>query len=306
MATIRKLLCKDFFAGDERIHAGFYLEQRKKSMHLHEFWELSYVFEGNGTHYTCNDGIERSREIRTGDFVFMPPDVAHCMTSPAKTDGGVLRTCNLLIAPNYMAQLIAAVAAAHEFDEYALRGSLVRREPFCAQLADDSGSVYRLMLAAAHEYLHFCDGSADIIDHCLRSLLVYIVRLYERAFKKERVANTKDDAIDRVLRVIQTNFGGNLSLAFLSEHVHLSPEYLCRSFKKRTGKHLSAFIAETRIEKAKYRLRTTTWNIAAISDYCGYQSTSSFQKAFKKAVGMSAREYREKSAGIESEKMALP
>lgn len=89
-----------------------------------------------------------------------------------------------------------------------------------------------------------------------------------------------------------SNFGSNLTLDFLAEYVHLSPEYLSRYFKKHTGKNLSKFITETRIKKAKYMLRTDDQPIHEIAEYCGYTSISNFEKAFKKLTGMTAGEYR--------------
>lgn len=47
----QKFLNKDFFYTDLPYHAGFYIEHREKNMHSHEFYEISYVYEGQGTHY---------------------------------------------------------------------------------------------------------------------------------------------------------------------------------------------------------------------------------------------------------------
>lgn len=159
-------------------------------------------------------------------------------------------------------------------------------------MKDDSESVYHLLMTAAHEYKHFSDGSDEIIENSALNLLLYIIRLYEKTIKNETVTTTKNEVIDDLVKYINSNFGSNLSLDYLAEFVHLSPEYLSRYFKKCTGVNISDFIAETRIERAKYRLRTGSWSVTDISEYCGYRSISNFQKAFKKAVGMSAGEYR--------------
>jgi AraC-like DNA-binding protein len=151
-----------------------------------------------------------------------------------------------------------------------------------------------MIMTIAHEYKHFTDGSREIIQNVAESLLIYILRLYERRITNETVTTTKNEMIDDLIKYIRYNFGSNITLEFLAAYAHLSPEYLSRYFKKCTGKKLSDFITETRIEKAKYRLRTSTQTINDICEYCGYRSISNFQKAFKKAVGMSAGEYRKK------------
>ena len=103
---------------------------------------------------------------------------------------------------------------------------------------------------------------------------------------------TKNEVIDDLIKYIKSNFGSNITLDYLAAYAHLSPEYLSRYFKKCTGMNISEFITETRIEKAKFRLRTTNWSVQDIAVYCGYGSLANFHKAFKKAVGMTASEYR--------------
>ena len=282
-------LIRDFFRGNEKISAGFYMEHREINMHSHEFWEISYVYEGRGTHY-FEDG--RAEAIKEGEFIFMSPGTSHCITSPPPEKGSWVRVCNLLMTQEYIDKLKERLRSVHELDEYSLKNMIFNREPFCIHLKDDSGSVHNLLLTAAHEYRHFTGCSNEIIENSAASLLMYIIRLYEKTIKNETVTTTKNDVIDDLVKYITSNFGSNLTLGYLAEYVHLSPEYLSRYFKKCTGVKLSDFITETRIEKAKYRLRTGNWPINDICEYCGYRSTSNFQKAFKKAVGMSVGEYK--------------
>lgn len=42
-------------------------------------------------------------------------------------------------------------------------------------------------------------------------------------------------------------------------------------------------------------LRTTSYPVSDIAEYCGYASTGSFQVAFKKIIGMSPNEYRKRN-----------
>ena len=53
------------------------MEHREINMHSHESWKISYVHEGKGTHYFEDDRIE---SIKEGEFVFVSPDVSHCIT----------------------------------------------------------------------------------------------------------------------------------------------------------------------------------------------------------------------------------
>lgn len=287
---INTFLIKDYFENRKQYYADFFVEHREMNMHSHEFWEISYVYEGRGTHH-FEDG--RMEAIKEGEFIFISPGTSHCITSPPPERGSWVRVCNFLISPIYMDKLKERFLSLHELDEYSLRNSIKKTESFCIHLKDDSGSVNNFLMAAAHEYKHFSDCSEEIIENSALNLLIYITRLYEKALKNETVTTTKNEVIDDLLKYIKSNFSSSLTLNYLAAYTHLSPEYLSRYFKKCTSMNISDFITETRIEKAKFRLRTSNWSVHDIAAYCGYGSLANFHKAFKKTVGMTASEYRQ-------------
>lgn len=280
---------RDFFMPGEKVSAGYYLEQRENTLHTHEFWEISYVLEGRGEHHTGNAAPTR---IIEGDFLLISPCAAHCIISPPPERGSWVRVCNVLITPEYMNTLLQKLCSFQEFDDSAFLKSLKKQAPLCEHMTDDSGSILHMMTTLTQEYKHALAGSDRIIENELQNLLIYIVRLYENKKNGNPVAHTKKEPIDDLIKFISSNFGASLTLDFLAEYVHLSPEYLSRYFKHSTGQNLSAFIAETRIKKAKYMLRTGNQPIREIAEYCGYNSISSFEKAFKKLTGMTAGAYR--------------
>lgn len=86
----------------------------------------------------------------------------------------------------------------------------------------------------------------------------------------------------------------SLSVKDISEYVYLSASYVCTLFKSETGKTLNQYITEYRMEKAKLLLQDPRYKIADISSKVGYSDGNYFGKSFKKAVGLSPSEYREK------------
>lgn len=288
----QKLLVEDYIKEGHPYFIDFFIEHREKNLHSHEFWELSYVYEGRGTHYLANG---KSEPIKEGDFLLISPGSSHCITSPPASEGSWVRVCNFLLTQEYIDNLKKRLLTLRELDEYSLRNAVKDNTSFCIHLTDDSGSINRLMMTAAHEYKHFSDGSAEIIENTALNLFIYITRLYERMLRNENVSTTKNEVIDDLLKYINSNFGSNITLDYLAAYAHLSPAYLSRYFKKCTGMKLSDYIIHTRIEKAKYMLRTNNYSINDICLYCGYRSIGNFQKAFKKATGMTAGEYRQRN-----------
>lgn len=96
---------------------------------------------------------------------------------------------------------------------------------------------------------------------------------------------------------ISSNYSdGNLSIKDISEHVHLSSSYLCTVFKTETGQTLNQYLTNYRIEKAKQLLLDPRNKINEIAAQVGYSDCNYFGKTFKKVVGLSPSEYREKES----------
>ncbi|MGN0163009.1 MAG: helix-turn-helix domain-containing protein, partial [Candidatus Ornithomonoglobus sp.] len=274
---VTKLLDKDYFDNEKQFFADFCVEHREMNMHSHEFWEISYVYEGRGTNHTADGG---RTGIKEGEFLFISPGAEHCITSPPPEKGGWVRVCNFLMSQRYIDEVKKAFLGIDGLDEYSLRKMIADNKPFCIQIADDSGSVHNLLMTAAHEYKHFTHGSDVIIRNTSLALLISISRLYERGLKNDTTDLSRNEVIDDLLRYIKSNIGANLSLDYLAAYAHLSPSYLSRYFKKYTGKNLSDFLIEERMERAKHMLRSSSHSINDISLYCGYQTVGNFSRVF--------------------------
>lgn len=96
-------------------------------------------------------------------------------------------------------------------------------------------------------------------------------------------------------RFVQSNLGGDLSLTRLSLVVHHSPTYLSRLYKRVTGRMLSDYITEERMNKARQLLSQTTVKIQDIATQVGYEAAPQFNRSFKKAFRMTPQEYRDLS-----------
>ena len=86
-----------------------------------------------------------------------------------------------------------------------------------------------------------------------------------------------------------------LSIKDISEHVFLSTSYVCTLFKNETGHTLNQYITDYRIEKAKELLLDPRNRIGDISKNVGYADGNYFGKTFKKQVGMTPSEFRERN-----------
>ena len=86
----------------------------------------------------------------------------------------------------------------------------------------------------------------------------------------------------------------SLSVREIGDYAHLSAPYLCTYFKSETGQTLNQYLTLFRMEKAKQLLSSPRYQIADISSKVGYSNGNYFGKSFKKLMGLSPTEYREK------------
>ena len=72
----------------------------------------------------------------------------------------------------------------------------------------------------------------------------------------------------------------------------LSYKYMEEFFKKRIGMTIQQYHTNLRIHEAEKQLRTTQYSISEISGNLGFQDPLYFSNVFKKATGVSPRDYR--------------
>ncbi|MCR5268520.1 MAG: AraC family transcriptional regulator [Lachnospiraceae bacterium] len=91
---------------------------------------------------------------------------------------------------------------------------------------------------------------------------------------------------------ISENICENISVEDLSSECGISGEYLCRIFKKNTGKTLHAYIREQKLERAAYLIKHSTLSIKEIAWQLGYTNCGYFSGQFRIQYHCTPIEYR--------------
>jgi AraC-like DNA-binding protein len=97
------------------------------------------------------------------------------------------------------------------------------------------------------------------------------------------------DAMDR-------SFADGLDIEALADSVHLSRAHFIRSFRATFGETPHRYLQRRRIERAMAMLRDTDSSVTEICFDVGFSSLGSFSRTFRDVIGLSPREYRERSA----------
>lgn len=95
-------------------------------------------------------------------------------------------------------------------------------------------------------------------------------------------------------KYIEENYSKDISLDDVSRIVDISPYYFSKLFKEETGENFIEYLTNVRLENAKKLLKNSDVSIKNICADTGYSDPNYFSRIFKKQMGITPSEYRER------------
>lgn len=145
---------------------------------------------------------------------------------------------------------------------------------------------YQELYENLNHFLEECMTSREIAD----ALINYI-----SSFIKKYMENNQNDespAVRIAKRYIMENYQNDISLSSISEVVNLSSVYFSILFKKEVGINFLDYLNQYRIDISKTLLKDVKNNINEVANLSGFQNARYYSKKFKKIVGITPTEYR--------------
>lgn len=128
-------------------------------------------------------------------------------------------------------------------------------------------------------------------DEAVQKLFQALMQLCTKHEERKRSHN--DTLASKLTEYIDRHFPDpDLSLAVLAREAKNSEAYVSYFFKEQTGMNFSDYLEHVRMEEAKRLLVGSVLPVSEIAVRTGYLSLNSFSRAFKRANGVSATEYR--------------
>jgi two-component system response regulator YesN len=100
--------------------------------------------------------------------------------------------------------------------------------------------------------------------------------------------------ITRAREYIRRHFKEKLSVQDIASSVGMSESYFSHIFKKETGSNVVDFINRVKMEKAAEILENSNLKVADAASRVGIDNPNYFSVLFKKTIGISPQEYRER------------
>ena len=175
-----------------------------------------------------------------------------------------------------------------------IRGTAVLRR--IKQVAPDLAVIILTGFSSKDVAIEALKGAAD--DYVEKPVQVSkiretIARLLEKTCARgDIVTGGIDGKIERVKHFLEINSHKSVKLDDAASAVGLSPKYLSRVFRERTGKGFNDYKFEAKMEKAKGLLADTGSSINQISYALGYENPESFIRMFRRITGKTPAVYR--------------
>ena len=109
----------------------------------------------------------------------------------------------------------------------------------------------------------------------------------------EMESGGESSMVERLCEIVRHQYK-DISLQGIAKMVYLSPYYISRMFKAKTGKNFYDYVLMVRMEAAMEMLKTTDLKVYEIAERVGYRNQKNFTKIFKRFYANNPSEYRKK------------
>ena len=151
----------------------------------------------------------------------------------------------------------------------------------------------------------------DRFDYAIEAMHIKAFDYLLKPWKEERLCELIDTAIENVRSMQKTdsivhsqkdiikdyidrNYKKDISAKDVAGILGYSDVYFSKVFKQLFDDNFINYLTKIRIDRAKVLLKDVSFNIKEVGKSVGYADSNYFTKVFKRSVGMSPSEYRNK------------
>ena len=164
------------------------------------------------------------------------------------------------------------------------RGFTAPRLPFLPEL---------LPLVVAAEVLRNDPAAVDEFHELALRLAGTVCRALSDDPQPQRAPNDRDKTrVAAALRRIELDPARKLPLSELAADAAMSPFHFLRVFEQVVGVTPAQYILRTRLRRAAVELRGSTESVATIAGDCGFADLSTFNRQFRRVMGVSPNQFR--------------
>lgn len=258
-------------------------EGKNVPIHWHNDFEINLIREGEAVFQV----YQKSYRVRTGEGFLLNRNVPHSCSSPGNEH---VRYSTILVRPDFLYGDFGSDVERKCFQPF-LQNSAIP----CIYLTgfDENGKEILQKLNQVEEAFdrkRFCYELK--IKGLLCEAFAMILYGHRQELTKFVPANLQElERLEKMLNYLNMHFTEVISLQDLADQVHLSREVCCRLFKKMTGKTITGYLGEYRVNKSFSLVQSGQYSMTQITEMVGFSNPSRFASAFRKRFGCNPGEY---------------
>lgn len=261
-------------------------------LHYHPHYELVWIKKGTGIRIV-GDHIDQFKE---GDMVLIGPNLPHVWENDKIYYKGNQDLKVDVFVVHFMDDIIANLLRFPEL-------SGIRNTLSCSRQGLQIVGETNKALGEIIEQL-FRAGSIERI--------ILFLKIFQLLENTEEVfilsssdfaqffSTPQSERMRKIFEFIGKNFNRNIQIEEISNIACMSPTAFCRYFKQKTGQSFISYLNNFRLVYAQNLLNSNKYKISTVSEMCGFQDISYFNRTFKQKNRMTPTEYIQ-SMGFRSE-----
>ena len=245
-------------------------EGKNVPIHWHNDLEINLIREGEAVFQV----YQKSYRVRTGEGFLLNRNVPHSCSSPGNEH---VRYSTILVRPDFLYGDFGSDVERKCFQPF-LQNSAIP----CIYLTgfDENGKEILQKLNQVEEAF---DRKRFCYELKIKGLLceAFAMILYGHRQELTKFVPANLQELERLEKMLQD----------LADQVHLSREVCCRLFKKMTGKTITGYLEEYRVNKSFSLVQSGQYSMTQITEMVGFSNPSRFASAFRKRFGCNPGEY---------------
>lgn len=257
-------------------------------LHTRNFWKITYITEGSGV-LRING---RSYSFSPG-FVWLshPDDVT---TLELSETIGLYNILFLTHFIDYWPKRLNNVYGFFSIFDPEYKPELAMNHELI-HLLDANSKIYPLIRKMEHEFQEGDSNSQELLRLYLIELLIELSRLSVHSYSKKR----KDEVVYFITSYLEKRYAEPLDIQKIADEFGYSRGYLFAFYKQKTGTTIGQTLLEIRLKRVKQLLLESDLSVEKICYQCGFSDISNFYRSFKRKVGMSPTEFRQRHTTAE-------
>ncbi len=257
-------------------------------LHRHDCLELGYCLDGAGV-FIVGDKV---LPFRSGDISVITPEEVHLAQSVPGTKS---RWAWIYLDPFRLLRLVGRDNAS-----LALEGLAGRR--FCNLISPERDPLLGTLVQELVAELRAGGRHSSV---AVRGLVAVVMARLQRlsASRRGTMLPGLEAAMRRVspaLDLMAEHYAEKPDVRRWARQCHVSVTHFRRLFRQALGKAPHAYLTELRVLMAGSRLQSSDEKVIRIADEAGFPALSSFNRAFRRVMKMTPREWRARGLGSQS------